>query len=181
MADINSLRTCTNLRYFHTWSHTHTNCSKTSRDCVSSTEPQGGYGMSHSFVTGLENSLFTDPISEGSGRNLAQFFHSLGDNNCRQREAAVQTAAQTDPVLSSKSASHCQPATTHHDHNNGAANLSASVESSPERSEKQTGVYRCSEITSFWNNVYIIAQARSFLWHMMTWWYFLFLHLLLHY
>lgn len=77
MADINSLHICTTLRYFHTWSHT--NCSKTSRDYVSSTKPQGGYGKSHSFVTGLENTLFTDPISEGSGRNLAQFFHSLGD------------------------------------------------------------------------------------------------------
>lgn len=81
--------------------------------------------------------------------NLAQFFF-FSPKNHRHREAAVQTAVQTDPVLSSNSASHCQPAPTHRDHNNRAANLSISTEYSPlETSEKQTWVYRCSEITSY--------------------------------
>lgn len=47
-----------------------------------------------------------------------------------------EAAAQTDPLLSSNLALHCQPAATHHDHNNGAVNLRAWERT--ERCGKQT-------------------------------------------
>lgn len=90
-------------------------------------------------LTDLKNTLFTDPISEGSGCKSGTMFHLLRQNAGRG-------------TLTQFSASHYQPATTPHDHNNRAANLSVSAEQSPgeqQRSEKQTRVYRCSQITSY--------------------------------
>lgn len=61
------------------------------------------------------------------------FFSSLFgfccETNHRRREAAVQAAVQTDPVISNNSASHCQPAAIRHERHSRAFRIS--LEQSP--------------------------------------------------